>query len=542
MEGYKIKDLKLKEFNRIQEMFDRAFRRVNTFEDFKSEFVKGKERRVEEKLEQEITKKQKVEDDKEKAELKQLMETIPNEEEVAIDAIPLVVKEDLEDLYKLVKARYGSTRPLKSMDYLLWSDMKIMFEPHVEDEVWKMQQGYKVLEWKLYDSYGVHSLMMQFMQIYVLVEMKYPLIPPTLSIMLEKKLQIDYKSEMAYQLCKLIKIQLKNKMADPIDGGGPEGQDDREATLPFLAKEHIKGHVFALKSIIKDHNQRNQTNLIRLDFQLEDTETKDDRIMKGNEVVNDDLRKPSKEALKMPLTHKIIEFTSPKYKIPTNIKLYDANSIDEWSDLREAFAAIYSVRMACFKEPHEITKIVRRANESLMVFKERCTVETGFIMGVPEVMKISSFMDSIKSPELAKRFSNKVPTLVNEMMTREATEAWMDTPITFPPISSEDVFDKPLIVEAKVEGYFVRGVDSDRLGGVHMGNIKADGKDRTRRLKMLQAIPSTIHFMMKFPTSKRVATLVTEIVIITECSLLEKKHMVEESSKGEKEVRMAEDV
>nr|GEY45603.1 hypothetical protein [Tanacetum cinerariifolium] len=50
-----------------------------------------KKRRGEE-LEQEITKKQKVEDDKEKAELKQLMETILNEEEVAIDAISLAVK------------------------------------------------------------------------------------------------------------------------------------------------------------------------------------------------------------------------------------------------------------------------------------------------------------------------------------------------------------------------------------------------------------------------------------------------------------------
>ncbi|GJV09811.1 reverse transcriptase domain-containing protein [Tanacetum coccineum] len=58
------------------------------------------------------------------------------------------------------------------------------------------------------------------------------------------------------------------------------------------------------------------------------------------------------------------------------------------------------------------------ANESLTVFKERWTVETGFIMGVPEVMKISSFMDSVKSPELAKRFSDKVPTMVNEMMER----------------------------------------------------------------------------------------------------------------------------
>nr|GEU74924.1 hypothetical protein [Tanacetum cinerariifolium] len=113
--------------------------------------------------------------------------------------------EDLEDLCKLVKARYGSTRPMENMDYLVWSDMKLMFEPHVEDEVWKRQQGYKVLEWKLYNSCEVHSLRMQSMQIYMLVEKKYPLTPPTLSMMLEKKLQIDYESKMAYQLCKLIK-------------------------------------------------------------------------------------------------------------------------------------------------------------------------------------------------------------------------------------------------------------------------------------------------------------------------------------------------
>nr|GEU79336.1 hypothetical protein [Tanacetum cinerariifolium] len=127
-------------------MFDRAFRRVNTFEDFKIELVKGKEKRVGKELVQEITKKQKVEDDKEKAELKQLMKTIPDEEKVAIDVIPLAIKEDLEDLYKLVRARYGSKRPMESMDYLLWSDMKIMFEPHVEDKGWKLQKGYKVLE------------------------------------------------------------------------------------------------------------------------------------------------------------------------------------------------------------------------------------------------------------------------------------------------------------------------------------------------------------------------------------------------------------
>ncbi|GKF78978.1 hypothetical protein Tco_0234546 [Tanacetum coccineum] len=152
-------------------MFNRSFQRVNTFKDFRTEFMEGKEKRTGEELIQESSKKQKVDDDKETTELKQCLEIIPDEEEVTIDDIPLAVnhilksfdREDLKDLYKLVKARYGSTRPVESIDYLLWNDMKIMFEPHVEDAIWRNQQGYKVSEWKLYDSCRVHSLMMQSM-------------------------------------------------------------------------------------------------------------------------------------------------------------------------------------------------------------------------------------------------------------------------------------------------------------------------------------------------------------------------------------------
>nr|GEW33575.1 hypothetical protein [Tanacetum cinerariifolium] len=170
MEGYKLKDLKLKEFDKIKEMFDRAFRRKIHKEGKKSYY--------------QIV----------RSHGKSQMYMFFSQMLKSFD------REDLEDLYKLVKARYESTRPVENMDYLLWSDMKLMFKPHVEDEVWKRQQRYKVLEWKLYDSCGLHSLMMQSMQIYMLVEKKYPLTPPTFSIMLEKKLQIDYESEKAYQL------------------------------------------------------------------------------------------------------------------------------------------------------------------------------------------------------------------------------------------------------------------------------------------------------------------------------------------------------
>ncbi|GKE27931.1 hypothetical protein Tco_1443315, partial [Tanacetum coccineum] len=143
------------------------------------------------------------------------------EEVVAIDAIHLAVKslsivgwkiykEGRKSYYqKLVKAKYESKEPVEDLDLLLWGDLKSMFEPHVEDKVWKNQQEYKVLNWKLYESCGVHSLMMQHVQIYMLVEKKYPLTPSTLSMMLEKKLIIDYESEMAYQLLKFIMKLLK---------------------------------------------------------------------------------------------------------------------------------------------------------------------------------------------------------------------------------------------------------------------------------------------------------------------------------------------
>ncbi|GJZ23669.1 retrotransposon protein, putative, ty3-gypsy subclass, partial [Tanacetum coccineum] len=157
MEGYKLKDLKLKEFDSIQDMFDKAFKRVNIFEDFRIELVEGKKKRAGTKLIQEIIKKQKVEDDKETTELKQLMKIIPDEDEVAIDAIPLAVnqmlksfgREDLEDLYKLVKVKYESTRPVEYMDLLLWGDLKTMFKPHVEDKL----KEFDLLKWDQHSCY-----------------------------------------------------------------------------------------------------------------------------------------------------------------------------------------------------------------------------------------------------------------------------------------------------------------------------------------------------------------------------------------------------
>ncbi|GJS65894.1 reverse transcriptase domain-containing protein [Tanacetum coccineum] len=134
-----------------------------------------------------------------------------------------------------------------------------------------------------------------------------------------------------------------------------------------------------------------------------------ERYCERKDVEDVDLKKPFKEALRTPLSHRIIEFVDGTTDLKDHLNRFASaansdewpmsvwcrmfqqtldgsargwferlleRSINEWYELREAFAVRYSVRKACFKEPHEITKIVRRENESLMTFKERWTVET----------------------------------------------------------------------------------------------------------------------------------------------------------------------
>nr|GEU93237.1 hypothetical protein [Tanacetum cinerariifolium] len=178
MDGWKPKALKNKSFTEIQELFYKSMKKKNNFIDIRTEL--------------------KIVDDKEATNLKQLVKIIP-EEDIEINAIPLVVKtpivdwkiykerkksyyqiiracgksknylvfshmlkdfdrEDVEALWRMVKAKYGSTRPEEDYDRVFWGDLKVMFDPHVEDEVWKLQQSYKVEKWTLFNCCGVHCL------------------------------------------------------------------------------------------------------------------------------------------------------------------------------------------------------------------------------------------------------------------------------------------------------------------------------------------------------------------------------------------------
>ncbi|GJU95481.1 hypothetical protein Tco_1320237, partial [Tanacetum coccineum] len=118
-------------------------------------------------------------------------------------------RQDVLDLHRLVQERYDTTSP-EGYDLLLWGDLKILFEPNEEDEIWKNQQDYNLISWRLFDTCGIHMLLMHTgLAIHMMIEKKYPLTQEMLSRMLSRRLEVDQESEMAYELLRFIRSQLQ---------------------------------------------------------------------------------------------------------------------------------------------------------------------------------------------------------------------------------------------------------------------------------------------------------------------------------------------
>ncbi|GJT17518.1 putative reverse transcriptase domain-containing protein, partial [Tanacetum coccineum] len=211
---------------------------------------KAKERmkRKTSKAREDKIKRQKTKDDQKKLTLMEYVQVVSDSEE-AINVIPLAIKspivswksyckgdmgfyeihkadgnyktykffsemlndfdrDDLIVLYRLFNEKYASTRPGFD-DLMLWGDMKIMFDPDENGEIWKNHNSQELIEWKLYEFCGVYSLMLREVTIYMLVEKKYPLPQDTLTRMLRWKLHVNYEiPEIAYELLKFIRSQI----------------------------------------------------------------------------------------------------------------------------------------------------------------------------------------------------------------------------------------------------------------------------------------------------------------------------------------------
>ncbi|GJS38643.1 hypothetical protein Tco_0563686 [Tanacetum coccineum] len=125
--------------------------------------ARSSKRYAEEELDQESSKRQKTDESSELAEeprdkkanersqeeLQQMMIIVP---EQGMNVEALQTKDDLVMLWSLVKEKFNSTEPTNDKEREIWVELKRLFEPDTDDELWKLQKHIHDLTWRLYDS------------------------------------------------------------------------------------------------------------------------------------------------------------------------------------------------------------------------------------------------------------------------------------------------------------------------------------------------------------------------------------------------------
>ncbi|GJX53053.1 hypothetical protein Tco_0281422 [Tanacetum coccineum] len=154
MVGYKHNQLRHKSFVDIQKLFDKALKRVNTFVPMDTEKVEGSkakaagsDTRVEEsskrarkELDRESIKKQKITRDERK--IYYHITRADRSTQVYMrfeDMLKMFDKEDLEVLYRIMKDRFKSTKPVGD-NIVLLGNLMTLFEQSASDEI-RMWEG-----------------------------------------------------------------------------------------------------------------------------------------------------------------------------------------------------------------------------------------------------------------------------------------------------------------------------------------------------------------------------------------------------------------
>ncbi|GKB69402.1 hypothetical protein Tco_0930814 [Tanacetum coccineum] len=140
--GYKHNQLKGKSYEEIQKLFDKTYKQVNSFVPMASDDKeKGSEKKAGGSRKKTLAKKRAG-------------------DEVA-DVLGLIIG---------WLRKFEAVRP-KDMTDILWEITLLYFEQSKDDEVWKAQQDYTLISWRLFDSCGIHVLLMDTgIAIHMLVE------------------------------------------------------------------------------------------------------------------------------------------------------------------------------------------------------------------------------------------------------------------------------------------------------------------------------------------------------------------------------------
>ncbi|GKB30811.1 hypothetical protein Tco_0870212, partial [Tanacetum coccineum] len=135
---------------------------------------------------------------------------------ISINPVPVAIKPPSIATYKIIKQgkyrivmnRYGMNGPEDELEKVLWEYLKNMFEaPLSTDPIWSLLGQQRIISWRYYNTCRVHCLNLESMDIYMLIERKYPLSAEVCKAMLDKKLQGGKPDEDCYKLLKMMEKQ-----------------------------------------------------------------------------------------------------------------------------------------------------------------------------------------------------------------------------------------------------------------------------------------------------------------------------------------------
>ncbi|GJV72188.1 hypothetical protein Tco_1492183 [Tanacetum coccineum] len=119
-----------------------------------------------------------------------------------------ISRDDLTELYRIVMRKHGMNKPEDEFEKVLWEYLKNMFEePLSTDSIWSLPGQQRLICWRYYDACRVHCLNLESVDVYMLIERKYPLSAEVCKAMLDKKLQGGKPDEDCYKLLKMMEKQ-----------------------------------------------------------------------------------------------------------------------------------------------------------------------------------------------------------------------------------------------------------------------------------------------------------------------------------------------
>ncbi|GJR80375.1 hypothetical protein Tco_0151160 [Tanacetum coccineum] len=119
-----------------------------------------------------------------------------------------ISRDDLTELYRIVMRKHGMNEPEDEFEKVLWGYLKNMFEePLSTDSIWSLPGQQRLICWRYYEACRVHCLNLESMDIYMLIERKYPLSAEVCKAMLDKKLQGGKPDEDCYKMLKMMEKQ-----------------------------------------------------------------------------------------------------------------------------------------------------------------------------------------------------------------------------------------------------------------------------------------------------------------------------------------------